>query len=339
MDAEQTDVRRHLTELIGGVRRGFCIRVLALYRIPDHISDGRRTTAELAEASGLNASLLERVLRVMADIGFLERDENGTFTNSALSDLLRSDTDESLRNFTLLRTDDAILNAWMRLPAALEGGDQAFQAAHGMPIFQYLTEHPELKEIVARTMAEVYQGEGQHVAKGFDFGRFDSILDVGGGLGHILAEILAVYKNLSGGVFDLPVVADNAGKFIHEQGLSDRCSFIEGSFFESVPDGYEAYFLKSVIHDWKDEEAIQILKKCRESVPEDGRLLICEQIYDSSDSLHPDRYLDLEMLVLADGKERTESEFDTILNSSGFERVKRHEIENTSFSVIEARPV
>ena len=88
MDAGQTDVRRQLTELIGGVRRGFCIRVLALYRIPDHISDGRRTTAELAEASGLNASLLERVLRVMADIGFLERDENGTFTNSALSDLI-----------------------------------------------------------------------------------------------------------------------------------------------------------------------------------------------------------------------------------------------------------
>jgi hypothetical protein len=140
-------------------------------------------------------------------------------------------------------------------------------------------------------------------------------------------------------VFDLPVLAENARNFIHEQGLSDRCSFIEGSFFDSVPDGYEAYFLKSVIHDWKDEEAIRILKKCRESVPDDGRLLICEQIYDSSDSLHPDRYLDLEMLVLADGKERTESEFDTILNSSGFERIKRHEIESTSFSVIEAGPV
>jgi hypothetical protein len=227
----------------------------------------------------------------------------------------------------------------MQLPTALEGGGQAFQVAHGMPVFQYGTEHPEFKEIAAGTMAEVYQGEGQHVAKGFDFGRFDSILDVGGGLGHILAEILAVHKILSGDVFDLPVLAENARNFIHEQGLSDRCSFIEGSFFDSVPDGYEAYFLKSVIHDWKDEEAIRILKKCRESVPDDGRLLICEQIYDSSDSLHPDRYLDLEMLVLADGKERTESEFDTILNSSGFERIKRHEIESTSFSVIEAGPV
>jgi SAM-dependent methyltransferase len=339
MASEQHDVRRQLTELLGGVRRGFCLRALAQFQIPDQIAMGSKTSEELAAATGLDHEALDRVLNVMGDIGILQRDASGAYSNSEISSLLRDGVEGSLRNYVLFRTDNSMLTGWMALPSVLKDGQPAFAAVHGTPVFPYMKEHPELFTTFNGMMNEVYHGDGERLAEGFDFGRFGSVLDVGGGLGHVIAEILSTHSNVKGGLYDLSAVADAAEKFLAERKLSDRCYIGRGDFFESVPDGYDAYFLKSVIHDWNDELSIKILKNCRNAMPANGRLLIAEQTVSSSDDLYPDRYADLEMMVLVGGKERSREDFEKLLGSSGFELVDCHAVDGTSFSIIEGKPL
>ena len=291
------------------------------------------------QRSNRSPESLGRVLNVMADIGVLERDPSGKFANSEISDLLREDMEGSLRNYVLFRTDGSRLAPWMELPSVLKSGQPAFESVHGTTSTDYRKQHPEFGVVFNKMMREVYQGDGERIARGFDFGRFASILDVGGGLGHVLAQVLTAHAAISGGLYDLPLVADGAEAFLTGQDLADRCQIIKGSFFDAVPNGYEAYFLKSVIHDFNDERAIQILTNCRNVINEEGRILVAEQIIDSSDDLYPDRYTDLEMVVQTGGKERTRKDFEELFSASGLTLVDCHRIEGSSFSIVEGKPL
>ena len=220
---QDQNARRQLAEIIGGVRRGFCIRALAQFQIPDHLDSGPRTVEELAAATGLDPASLGRVLNVMGDIGVLERDPSGNFANSELSDLLRDDIEGSLRNYVLFRTDRSRLAPWMELPSVLKSGQPVFETVHGRTSTEYKNEHPEFGVTFNKMMKEVYQGDGERIAQGFDFGRFGSILDVGGGLGHVIAQVLIAHPEVSGGLYDLPAVTDGAEKILVGQELAGRC--------------------------------------------------------------------------------------------------------------------
>jgi cyclopropane fatty-acyl-phospholipid synthase-like methyltransferase len=189
---------------------------------------------------------------------------------------------------------------------------------------------------MARFMRGIYGAEGPRIAAGFPFGRFGRILDVGGGSGNILADILRAHPGVKGGLFDLPRTADVARAFLVSQGLSDRSEVIAGDFFAEVTTGYDAYMAKSVLHDWDDEKSVQILQNCRKAMPERGRILIVEIVLQPGKPIgHPHRFIDLEMMVTLGGRERTADEFGVLLNQAGLRFEAVHDVPGSFHSIVE----
>ena len=237
----------------------------------------------------------------------------------------------------LVLNDDAILRGWQQLPTVLQSGAPSFAAVNGMAYFQYLAADPTRSATAAKFMAGIYGPEGPKMAAGYPFGRFHTLIDIGGGQGHIVAEILQQHPALQGALLDLPPTADVARNFLAGQGLSHRCNVFAGDFFAAVPAGYDAYVIKSVLHDWDDSQAAQILRQCRDAMPSHGRVLVIEiVVYPGQPMGHPHLMIDLEMMVTLGGKERTEQEFATLLSSAGLTLEKVTPIAGSFFSVVEA---
>ena len=193
---------------------------------------------------------------------------------------------------------------------------------------------------MGKFMVGIYGSEGPKIAAGYPFGRFDTLIDIGGGQGHILAEILKQHYDLKGALLDLPPTAEVARHFLAGQGLSHRCDVFAGDFFQAVPAGYDAYVIKSVLHDWDDGKAVQILRHCRDAMPSHGRVLVIEiVVYPGKPMGHLHPMIDLEMMVTFGGKERTAQEFATVLRRAGLTLEQVTPIHGSFFSVVEARPV
>jgi hypothetical protein len=185
-------------------------------------------------------------------------------------------------------------------------------------------------------MSGIYGPEGAKIAEGFPFGRFRSLVDIGGAQGHVLAEILERHPGIKGALFDLPRTADVARQYLSGKGFAN-CEVLAGDFMESVPAGFDAYFIKSVLHDWDDETCVRILRHCRDAMPADGRVLIAEIVVEPGKPVgHPYRLIDLEMMVTLGGKERTADEFAELLKASGLKLEQVARIEESFFSVMEA---
>jgi hypothetical protein len=185
-------------------------------------------------------------------------------------------------------------------------------------------------------MRAIYGPEGPRIAVGFPFGRFRRIMDIGGGQGHILADILRAHPDIQGAVFDLPRTAAVARRFLTDQGLRDRCEVLAGNFLEAVTPGYDAYFIKSTLHDWDDEKSVQILRNIHNAMPAHGRVLVTEIVLEPGKPIgHPHRFVDLEMMVNFGGKERTAEEFGSLLYHAGLHLEQVHPIERSFFSVVE----
>ncbi len=330
--------KQAVADLAGSMRIAECVRAITLHGIPDLMAAEPKESAELAGLAGLDPLSLDRVLRFLSDEGLVARNEAGRYANTEISDLLRRDVPDSLRTYVLFRTDDSMISAWMGLADTLVSGKSAFEAANGMPIFGYLKENPEIARLFNELMHDFYGGEGENIARGFDFGRFRSVVDVGGGLGHVLARILLAHPGLAGTLYDVSAVAEAAASFLADRGLSQRAEIIDGDFFDDVPEGHDAYFLKSVIHDWTDEEAARILGNCRRVMAVGGRVLIAEQVPATTRDLYPDRFIDLEMMVLTGGIERSLEQFEAVLASSGLALVACHSIPDSPYKILEAAP-
>jgi SAM-dependent methyltransferase len=230
---------------------------------------------------------------------------------------------------------------WSGLIDSLRTGGSAAERVLGKDMFAYMREHPEVAEQFNRAMAAISAMLSPPVVAAYDFSRFRCIADIGGGTGRQLADILRAHPTLTGILFDLPHVIDEARSVVANSGVSDRTQLETGSFFDVVPRGADAYVLKHVLHDWDDERAAQILAACRKAVPDDGRLLIIERAMPEravpGSSAEP-FLLDLQMLMMTPGgRERTEGEFRALLSGSGFNLVRV--VPTTApISVIEAAP-
>jgi len=242
------------------------------------LSAGAKTLEELAQAVGAHAPSLYRVLRVLAASQVFREDEDHRFMNTALSELLRSDVPGSLRDLALLFGDETSWRSWEGILHALRRGETPFEHIYGETFFNYLQHHADTAAMFDRAMASASSTTNAAVAQAYDFSGFASVLDVAGGTGSALCSILAATPQLRGIVFDLPHVAQRAREFIAAQGLTQRCEFSAGSFFDAVPRGADAYFMKHVLHDWGDAECAAILSNCRKAMARDARLLICERI-------------------------------------------------------------
>jgi O-methyltransferase domain/Dimerisation domain len=313
------------------------ISVAAKLGIADHLESGSKTTQQLAQELNVHEMSVYRLLRALASVGVFHEGEDRLFSQTALSEPLRSHAKPSLRNMAMMLIDGWHSQNWAALDWTVKTGRPGSEKVFGMSIFEYLSGHPEEAVNFNNAMTDLSQGDGRAVVASYDFSRFKHIVDVGGGVGALLASILASAPKLRGTLLDLPHVVEHARKGPILSNLSARCEFAERSFLEAVPQGADAYIMKHVIHDWDDEHAAKILFNCRQAMHSDGTLLVVDRIVGPPNQPDQAKLLDLEMMVIPGGLERSEPEWQKLFATSGF-RLERIIPLPTHQSILEATP-
>jgi O-methyltransferase domain/Dimerisation domain len=247
-----------LKGMINGYRVSQAIYVAATLGIADLLKDGPRTSDELAAKTGTDLPALYRLLRALAAVGVLHEDDGRRFDLTPLGDQLRSDHPESLGGWAAYIGRSYYWDAWGHLLESVRTGENAFRLLTGSDVWSYRAEHPEESAIFDRAMVAQTGASNRSVIDAYDFGRFKTVCDVGGGYGSLLASLLERYPTMQGILFDQRHVVTNADDVL--RGVADRCRVVAGSFFESVPQGGDAYLLRAIIHDWEDEQATEILR-------------------------------------------------------------------------------
>jgi O-methyltransferase domain len=339
MEGERGQGYERLVELIIGAKVAAALHVIVDKGFADLLARGPQNVEALAHAVQFPVETLRRFLRALAQIGLFAEVQDGVFANTEVSEHLRSDVPYSLREMVTVLDDEAVASGWRQLPDVLASGRPAFDAVNGMGFFDWIKGDAGRSAAMASFMGGIYGPQGPKIAAGYAFGRFAKLVDVGGGNGHVLAAILIQHPQLHGTLFDLPATAAVARHFLAERGLGARCEVLGGDFFKMVPRGHDAYMLKSCLHDWHDAKAIEILRCCREAMPEHGRLLIVEIVLAPGRPIgHPHRLIDLEMMVTLGGKERSEQEFASLLSRADLRLTAVTPISGSFFSVVEAAP-
>lgn len=307
-----------LHEMLAGKWVSTMISALAHFAIADHLASGPRTVKELAELTHTQEASLYRLLRAGASFGIFTELEDGRFANTPLSEPLRSDAVPCVRNMALMMLDDFHMNSWANIAWCVENGKPAPYKLFGMHGFEWFAQHPEKTVNFHNAMSDLSQMDSPVLAGAYDFSKFSSVMDVAGGLGTLLAAILARTPGLRGVLFEVPPVAAKAKQSPMLAACRDRAVFTGGSFLEEVPAGCDAYILKHIIHDWEDADAIHILKNVHKAMRPDGKLLVIEQVVSPRNQPGPAKIMDLEMMVLPGGRERTEPEWKELLAAACF---------------------
>ena len=288
--------------------------------IGDLLVGGPRTAAELASACGVLERPLYRMLRALAGEGVFVENNDGRFALTPMAELLRSDHTRSLRDWAIYVADLPYRSS-VELLHTLKTGQSAFHKAFGMPVFDYLPAHPEYAAKLFRAMSSISAARTAGLLEAYNFSQITSLVDVGGAHGAMVAAIAKRYPDIRCTCFDLPSAEQGALKTFRDGGVTDRCGFVGGDFFEDLPAGADAYLLSGVLHDWGDEQCLQILRNCRRRVQDKGRLLVVDIVLSDEKNV-PDTYrnfLDVGMLTQTEGgMERTESEFRDLLAAGGF---------------------
>src|SRR5215813_14169159 len=348
-DVTETPPRLQLTRLILSLWTPQSIHTAAALGIPDLLAEGPRRSDDLARAAGANPGALYRLMRALVVLELCTQTEDGAFALTPLGDFLRSDSPYSARSWALLMGGRYVWHGWECLVDCVRTGQPAPKLLGEKETFEAMAADPQGAAIFYQAMVEMTRQSAGALIEAYDFSGLHKLVDLGGGYGVFLATILAAYPEMSGKVFDLPHCQEGATRLLVERGVAGRAEFVAGNFFDSVPSGADAYILKSVIHDWDDEHSLTIFKNCRSAMlgrPEskDGaRLLIIEPtVPDRLGSSSHDGVIvgsDLNMLVMAGGRERTEAEFHSLLEAAGLRIERIAPAPPTAFSVIEALPV
>jgi ubiquinone/menaquinone biosynthesis C-methylase UbiE len=305
-----------MSQMIFGFVVSKAIYCVAKLNIADTLSaEGPMNSSALAARSGAHEESLHRILRALASIGIFREDEKGNFSLTPMGECLRDDSPDSVKAMAL-GVGDVWFKAYTELLYSVETGKGGFEHAIGMPVFDYLTTHPEEGKIFDRMMTDIHGGETEPMIKTYDFSTFKTIVDVGGGNGEVITSILKSNKNLKGILFDLPEVINRARQNISSKGLEDRCKLETGNFFESVSKGGDAYIMRHIIHDWSDPDAVTILTNCRKAMNPGGKVLVVEAVIQEGNEPSPFKLLDITMLMVG-GKERTKKQFENIFSQAG----------------------
>ena len=316
-----------------GIIAAQAIHAAVQFNLPELLASGPKSSVELAAKCGAHAPTLERLLRALTSIEMFQRMPDGRYRNTPVTDILRVDHPNSLRAEGMFLPASFMWRPLGELAESVRTGETAFDRVFGQGFFTYLAEHSEDAAVFNRVMTQDILWTTPALLKAYDFSRFKQLTDVGGGYGVLLSHILSGTPNLKGVLYDQQQVVAGARDFLKGD-VAARTEIVSGSFFDSVPEGSDAYLLRRIIHDWKDAEAVKILSNVRAAIKADGTLLLIEGLIDSA--TRPVGLMDLMMLVLG-GVERTESEFRTLVETVGFslDRV----IPAGTYSVIECRPM
>jgi hypothetical protein len=286
--------------------------------LADHLAAGPRAAADLSSGLGLHTRALHRFMRTLASFGILTLHENDTFTLTPLGEALRSDAPGSARSTILAMAGPAMWTAWGEFNHALETNRPAWDKVHGMPLFDWLAQHPNEAAMFSEGMIGVHGGEPPTVAEAYDFSTCETIIDVGGATGNMLAHVLSRHPQPRGILYDRPHVVKDAPALLQARGVADRVSIVSGDFFESVPEGGDAYILSHIIHDWTEAQCQTILGNCRRAMQPGAKLLIVEFVLPEGNTPHFGKLADMVMLAIPGGEERTAREYSTLLASAGF---------------------
>lgn len=304
--------------------------------LADHLADGSRSPAELARSLGVDEGALARLLDILTASNVVSRRPEGEYSLEPAGQFLRSDVAGSLRGF-LRGCAPWLGSAAIGGGRAVRLGEPCFESVFGLPAWDYFAKNPEMGSIFNAAMANFASHISAPCLDSYDFTQVRHLVDVGGGTGQLGREVARRYPHLRATIFDQPHVAADAESAITAEGLADRCEVASGDFFVHVPPA-DCYTLRFVLHDWRDDDAISILRTCRSAIETGGRLLLFEVIRPTADGPHLARTLDWMILTSLTGKERTQTQYASLLSQSGFQ-VERVVPCESPMSVIDARPI
>ncbi len=325
-----------MMEMITATWTSQAITVAAQLGIADALAYGPLPIEELAVRVGADADALRRLLRALIGRGVFHRRRDGSYELNSLAATLCSDAPVSTASAAQFYGSREQRERWTLLVDSVRTGRSVVPALHGKDSFDYFADEPELAELFNQTMTNISKLTTSSVIAGYDFSAYPTIVDVGGGQGPLLAAVLAAAPASHGVLYDLPSVVARARPLLERQRVADRVRIAEGSFFDSVPGGGDAYILKNIIHDWRDEMAVRILRNVRAAAGPGATVLLVEMVIPDDDRDFPGNWVDLEMLLNLGARERTAAEYRYLLGQAGFEMIRLVRTASP-LSVVEAR--
>ena len=304
-------------QILNGAHVAGAVSCLAQLGIPDLVEDAPKSAEELAKQIGAHPQALYRLMRATACVGVLSEGPDGKFSQTPMSAVLRTNATPSLRSLAIMGGREWHARGWSRLEYCVRTGKQALDDLYGAHIFEFLKQHPEEARIFNDTMTELSMIDSPAVADAYSFDGIHSIVDIAGGHGLLLATILQRNPHLKGTLYEMPHVLEGAAGGPLKP-VMERCTLSSGDMFSSVPPGADAYIMKHIIHDWPDELCLKILKACRKSVNEGGKLLVVDNVIQPGNDFSPGKFLDLQMLIFPSGSERTEKQFRDLFAAAGW---------------------
>jgi hypothetical protein len=311
--------------------------VAAKLGLADRLADGPKDAETVAEETDTHAPSLYRVMRTLASLGILTEQDGKRFALTPLGEALRQGAPGSAHASVLTLAGDAVWHGFDHFLYSVETGKSGMEKALGVPIFEYLGQHPDEAALFSETMIGFHGQEPAAIADAYDFKGFATIVDVGGASGHLLTTILGKHAGPRGVLFDLPHGVSQALDLIESRGLGGRVTVETGSFFDRVPQAGDAYLLSHIIHDWSEAQCLTILGNCRDAMKPGGKILIIEMVLPEGDAPHPGKMLDMMMLVGPGGQERTESEYRSLLEKAKLKLVQVIPTQS-AVSIVEAIP-
>jgi hypothetical protein len=306
-----------LRRLINGYHVTQAVHVAATLGIADLVADGPRSTEDLASATGCHERSLYRLLRALASVEIFHEEDGRRFSQTSLSELLRQDVPGTLYGWAAFTGRPPTWQAWGDLLDSVRTGENAYRRVHGVGVWEHRAGDPDEQAAFDRAMTDITGGVNQSLLDAYDFGRFSTVVDVGGGRGALLTGLLKAYPAMKGVLFDQPAVVDGLAADL-DPAVADRLEIVGGSFFDSVPAAGDAYLMKAIIHDWEDPEAERILESCRRAARPGAALLVVERELGAPNADPNAKFGDLNMLVNPGGCERTTAEFAALFASAGF---------------------
>ena len=307
--------RRALFRLVSGYQLSQALHVAARLGVADRLAGGPRSSDDVAAETGTHPDTLYRLLRALAAVGVLHELNGRRFELTELGEGLRSDVAGSVHGWAMMIGRPMHWNTWSSLVESVRTGENAFRLVHGTDVWSYRAERPDEQAIFDDAMTAMTGLIDAAVLDVYDFTRFREVVDVAGGRGALLAAILAKHETVKGVLFDQPDVVANADAVRARFG--ERCRIVGGNFFERVPEGADAYLLKSILHDWEDAECVAILRVIREAMPEHALVLVLERDLGGANENPGAKLSDLNMLVNPGGRERSEDEYAALFAAAG----------------------
>jgi O-methyltransferase domain/Dimerisation domain len=310
-----------LFQMVTGYWLSQAIYVAAKLDLADLLKDGPKSCAALAAATGADEQSLLRLMRALSSAGIFVRVKDNQFATSTLGESLQSNVPGSLRAM-VLTIGEIHYQAWGNLLHSVQTGSPAFNMTFGTGLFDYLQCDQKSADTFNNGMTDLSSILAYAVLLAYDFSGISSIIDIGGGQGKFLRTVLELNPDMKGTVFDMPSTIETAKQRLNGSTCGGRYSTTAGNFFDLVPAGADAYILCDVIHDWDDDHGVRILKNCRRAMAKNARLLLVEMVVPEEDGNCFSKLLDLNMLVMTGGRERTQSEFCALFDAAGYKLTK-----------------